>query len=276
VTVLITGASGFLGTATVVAARRAGLDVTPIARNASAGKMGVDLEDLFALEKVLNAVQPAAIINCAAVVDFRTGVLAQQYRVNTLAPAVMAGWAARHDALIVQASTAVVHGVRVERVGPMTSIHPDTDYGRSKWLAEEMIQASGCPAAVIRFAGIFGRAGPEHLALNAAIRHARDGAPPTIIGTGAARRNYVYLEDAASALVQCVTARLVGIFRMGGATVSSVREMFEAVCEVYQLREAPLVTPGQDGPDQIVEASPELMPGRSFLAGLIADRGSRA
>jgi nucleoside-diphosphate-sugar epimerase len=274
VTVLITGAAGFLGAATADAARRSGLDVTPVVREASPGKIGVDLEDLVSLRKTLDAVRPAAIINCAAVVDFGTGQLARQYRVNSLAPAVMAGWAAQYDTLMVQASTAVVHGVRVERVGPTTPIHLDTDYGRSKWLAEEMIQASGCRAAIIRFGGIFGGEGAHHLTLNTAIRGARKGSRPTIIGTGRARRNYVYLEDAASALVQCVVAPLVGVFRMGGATVLSVREMLEAVCDVYQLADKPLVIPGQDGPDQIVDTSGELTPGRSFLEGLIADRGA--
>lgn len=270
--VLVTGAAGFLGGATVDAARIAGLDVTPIARRASAGDVCVDLEDSSALIKVLDAVRPDAIINCAAVVDFGTGVLTRQYRVNALAPAVMAEWAARHNALLVQASATLVHGARVDRVGPTTPINPDTDYGRSKWLAEEMIRSSGCRAAIIRFGGIFGRAGPDHLGLNAAIRAVREGASPTLIGTGSARRNYVYVGDAAAALVQCVVAPLVGIFRMGGANVTSVREMLETVCEVYQLDKEPLVRPGSDGPDQIVETSPELTPGRSFLAGLIADR----
>jgi UDP-glucose 4-epimerase len=185
----------------------------------------------------------------------------------------MAEWAARHDALMVQPSTVAVHGVRVEKVGRNTPINADTDYGLSKWLAEEMIQASGCRAAIIRFGGIFGGAGPHHLALNRVLRDAREGAPPTIVGSGSARRNYVYVEDAANALVHCVVAPLYGVFTMGGNNVSSVREMLEAVSDVYGLPQRPLVKPGRDGPDQIVETSPELPPGRSFVEALIADRG---
>jgi len=194
VKLLITGATGFLGSATVSAARSAGLDVTAVSRSALPGHVGVDLEDHPALARILDHVSPAAIINCAAVIDFGSGMLARQYRVNTLAPAVMAGWAARHDALLVQASTIAVHGARVVRVDASTRLNPDTDYGRSKWLAEEMIQAAGCRAAVVRFGGLFGRASGDHLALNAAIRAAGEGTLPTVRGTGMAKRNYVYVE----------------------------------------------------------------------------------
>ena len=270
-TVLVTGATGFLGAATISAARAAGLAVTPVAHHASGGNVAVDLEDQGALNDVLNAVQPDAIINCAAIVDFGTALAASQYRVNSLAPAIMAAWAARQNALMVQASTIVIHGAGVERVGPSTPVNLDSNYARSKWLAEEMIRAAGCPAAIVRLGGLFGRGGPKHLRLNSVIEGARGGKVPTLVGAGSARRNYVYVADAAAALVQCVVTPLVGTFRMGGATPTSIREMLDAVCDAYQLGERPLTQPGSDGRDQIVESSPELITGRSFRDALLAD-----
>jgi nucleoside-diphosphate-sugar epimerase len=272
VIVLVTGASGFLGAATVDVARRAGLTVVPTARRGSDGVIGVDLEDVPALVATLDDVQPEAIINCAAVADFGSGVLARQYRTNALAPALMAAWAGRHNTLVVQASATMVHGLRTERIGPTTRLNPDTDYARSKWLAEEMIGASGCRSATIRFAGIFGRSGPGHLGINTAIRKAENGSSPTVVGKGRARRNYVHVEDAAAALVHCVQTQQAGVFLMGGADTLSIREMLEAVMQVYSPRGELAFTPGMEARDQIVETSPELPPGRSFLEALRDER----
>jgi nucleoside-diphosphate-sugar epimerase len=272
VTVLVTGASGFLGAATVELADRIGLTVVATARRGSDRVIGVDLEDVLALVAMLDDVQPAAIINCAVVADFGSGVLAKQYRTNALAPAVMAGWAVRHNTLLVQASASIVHGSRTQRIGPTTGVNPDTDYARSKWLAEEMIRASGCRSAIIRFAGIFGRSGPSHLGINTAIRNAANGSPPTVVGRGRARRNYVHVQDAAAALVHCVQSDQTGVFMMGGADTLSIREMLEAVVRVYSPSEKLVFTPGMEATDQIVETSPELPRSRSFLDALRDER----
>lgn len=269
---MVTGATGFLGAATVDVARRAGLTVVPTARRGSHAVIAVELEDVPALLAVLDEVRPTAIINCAVVADFGAHVLERQYQTNALAPAVMAAWARRHNALVVQPSASIVHGARTERIGPTTPVNPDTDYARSKWLAEEMIRASGCRTAIIRFAGIFGYSGPAHLGLNAAIRGAQTGSPPVVVGSGRARRNYVHVEDAATALVYCVRTPLLGVFRMAGRDVLSIREMLEAVCQVYRPRGELSFTPGVEGSDQIVETSPELPPGRSFLEALRDER----
>ena len=53
--------------------------------------------------------------------------------------------------------------------GSQTPDRPDTDYGRSKWLAERNIDQSGCRAVSLRLSGLFGRSGPAHLGLNRAL-----------------------------------------------------------------------------------------------------------
>jgi dTDP-4-dehydrorhamnose reductase len=230
------------------------------------------MADVCAVRKLLDSVRPAAIINCAALVDFGAAVMERLYAVNTLAPATMAEWAARHGAHLVHVSSISVHGARVTRAWREAPIEPDTDYGRSKWLAEECIRASRCPSAIVRFSGLFGRNGAPHVGVNAAIRAAAMGESPVIFGSGAARRNYLHVEDAAGALVHCVRASLEGLFWMGGREVMSIREILAAVSEIYLAGRAPLQREGPEGRDQIVESSPELPQGRTVREALLLER----
>src|SRR4030095_16351886 len=85
---------------------------------------------------LLTEIQPEAIVNCAARVDFGAEVLTGLFPVNVQAPALLAQWCRAKDAYLVQASTIAVHGVRVAEAGPAASIDPDTDYGRSQWLTQ--------------------------------------------------------------------------------------------------------------------------------------------
>ena len=120
---------------------------------------------------------------------------------------------------------------------------------------------------MIRFGGIFGPTGPEHLGVNRAIRRAQSGRVPTMVGTGSTKRNYIYLEDAAAGVRSCVAGALTGLFYAGGATLL-IREMLQSICDVWLPGQAPEVRDGEDAPDQLVHVSPELGPVRTFLEAL--------
>ncbi len=272
--ILVTGAGGFLGSAVLRVARAAGLSAIGSGRTGT--EYDIDLEDPCALLTALDRLRPSAIINCAVRAEFGSGVLANLYGVNVLAPALMAGWTAKTQGRLIHASATLVHGSRAEQVDENSPVNPDTDYGRSKALAEELIRASGCKAAIVRLAGIFGKGGPEHLGLNRAIREATAGRPPVLKGTGSARRNYVYVDDAASALVHCATSGLSGTFHLAGPEGHSIGEMLEMVCEVFLPGTRPVVSAGKDGPSQIVNSSAVLPPGRSFRAALLNEASMTA
>jgi nucleoside-diphosphate-sugar epimerase len=269
--VLITGAEGFLGTASTAALSAARFDVRAVTRRPGrVGAIECDLADPRAVCALLAAVEPEAIVNLAAAADFSPGVLPLLYPVNTLCPALMANWCAANSAYLVQASMAV-HGREAARFDVQQPGAPQTDYGRSKWLAEEAIAASGCPSGVIRLGGIFGSRGPAHLGLNRAIAEAQSRKRPTIVGHGSARRNYIHVDDAAAGIVACVTGRLRGVFYAAGE-IQTIRDMLQAVCDVWLPGEVPFEQTGPEAADQIVEASPELGPVRPFRAGLEACR----
>lgn len=264
----MTGGDGFLGSAVVRQLNTLDAQVMPVTRRigGSHGATFCDLGDPTAVCRLLNDCEPDCIVCVAAVADFGRDVLPSLYPVNTLCPAIMADYCRRHDAHLIFTSMAV-HGRQVERFGPETPVRPETDYGISKWLAEQAITASGCRAAIIRFGGIFGPTGPEHLGINRAIRQAQAGVVPAAVGTGAARRNYIYIEDAAAGVRTCVANGLTGLFFSGGESLS-FREMLQSICDVWLPGRGPVMRAGDDGPDQLVHVSPELGPTRTFREAL--------
>jgi len=268
--VLVTGAKGFLGNATTVALRTSGHEVVATGKKTGGELIGCDLTVPSGIEVLLKKCRPDAIINCAAEVDFGDGVLNKLYPINALAPAVMCLWAAANGAYFVQVSSVAVQGVRSRFIDEFTPIDPDTDYGLSKWLAEEMVRASGAECSVVRFCGIFGVGGAKHLGINKAINNARIGVAPTIRGGGAAKRNYIHISDAAAALEACVGNRLNGVQWAAGREVNSIAEILDTLCEVYEL-EGPLSEEGQEGIDQVVKSSKALPLGKTLSEALVSE-----
>lgn len=267
---LVTGATGFLGKATVQRLEADGYDVTATGRRKSDGIVECDLADPEALWRMLEDVAPAAVVNCAAEVDFSAASLPRQYAVNVLAPGVIAGWAAARGAHLVHASTILVHGIRTRRIGPNSPLKPDSDYGRAKLLAEQLIEASGCKHTLLRFCGLYGTGGPSHLGLNRAIDLARDGTPPVLVGKGKALRNYLYVDDASTMIVHCLKTELVGTHLAAGSESLRFADMLHLICTRFLADRAPERRDGSEAEDQVVELSPGL-PGTRPMAQVLAE-----
>jgi nucleoside-diphosphate-sugar epimerase len=269
--VLVVGASGFLGSALAGQFRKEGGCVSASSRTSGDPETACDLQRPEQIRVMLDRVQPAVVVNCAVVADFSAGSLSRQYAVNVLAPAVMAQWCAERGTHLVQISGSLVCSARAAMVGPDTPVNPDTDYGRAKWLAEQMIEASGCRAAVLRFGGIYGLGGPRHLGLNRALDGAMSGQVPVLTGEGTGKRNYVHVDDAAGMIVHAVRHQLTGTHLAAGAETLSIRDMLQTVCDVLLPGTTPVRQPGFDTSDTIVASSPHLpasRPLREVLKGL--------
>lgn len=267
--VLILGARGFLGAAAMERlAGRADYTVIGTARGQTDGLLPCDLADIEALTGLLDAVRPDAIVNCAVTADFSRGVLERLYPVNTLVPGVLALWCARRNTHLVQVSGTLVHGSSADHFGEATPTDPDNDYAISKMLAEDLIRAAGARAAVLRFGGLYGSNGPDHLGLNRAIRAAREGIAPTVYASGSAKRNYLHADDAAAMIEYCLDAKLEGVRWAGGPETLSIREIMQAVCDVYIPGGHPTMLDGTEAIDQIVVTSPDLPAGRPMRDAL--------
>ena len=280
-TVLVLGGRGFIGSAVAGSLSRTGLRVVTASRAAAsppragergAGSILVDLRDVRSTQDHIMRLRPSVIVNCAAAVDFRPSAdVKDLWRLNALLPSVLAGMSLELDAHLIHLSGSLVHGSRPVLAAAGVEPAPDSAYGESKLLADEMITASGAAATVLRLPGVFGRSGPEHLGLNRAIADAASGRPVVLTGAGTARRNYVSSLQVADLVQFSIVAGPLGVAYVGGQTLS-IRTYLETVASAYGV---PLESAdGDPGQDSLVEADPRLPELADFEAALLRDRDS--
>ncbi len=118
--------------------------------------------DLLAPETYgLAAQQAEVVIHAAALVSLRNGPEFEQANVGTTDAllTVLQSSAALQRLVFISSISAIDRPLSVRAVGPLTEAstpHPNSDYGRSKLQAEQLVQASGLPYTVLRPAYIFG------------------------------------------------------------------------------------------------------------------------
>lgn len=126
----------------------------------------IELAQHQLLEAELERISPRIIVNAAAytAVDRAEDEAELARAINHRAVGVLAGWAARNDALLVQYSTDYIFAGDAwipydedAKPGPLSA------YGRSKWAGEEAVRASGCDHLIFRTAWIYAAHGHNFL-----------------------------------------------------------------------------------------------------------------
>lgn len=276
--VLVTGASGFIGGESVKALMQAGWRVTCGGRS-QCDVLGCDVIplDLINPGEILalaDAVHFDAIVHLGAHIGWSGATEIEMYLPNVISSGCLAYLANQWRAHLVFSSGAVVCGVRKNYIAPDSPAAPDTAYAQTKWLAEQLIVAGCARHCILRIGGVFGLHGPEHLGLNRAINDALKGIPPSLVGSGNALRNYIYVKDVAHAIVYALENDISGTHLLSGSDVQSISGMLNKVCEVFLPGQTPVGKDGGEASDQVVSASPSLPKSRSFLDALVDIRDS--
>lgn len=272
-TVLVTGATGFIGRAAVSALADAGWNIVRGSRStsesAAGGVVRLDLSEpatLFALEK---GIRFDAIVHLGAHVGWFGETSSDFFVPNVLSTGYLAYLANLWGAHLIFASTAIVHGVRKEAIEADSPLCPDTPYAKSKWLGEQLLAESHAKHCVFRIAGVFGAGGPAHLGLNRSIDGAIKGEPPLQIGSGGALRNYVYVKDVAQAIVYALQERLEGTHLLAGHEVMPISAMLREICDTFSPSLHPASKDGPVAMSQVIKPSDSLPATRSFREALI-------
>lgn len=276
--VLVTGASGFIGKPTVMALKQAGWHVTAAVRQTGLHPgqdvLQLDLgrpDSILALDKSRRF---DAIVHLGAHIGWSAATGGQMYVPNVLSTGCLAELARRWCSHIVYASAAVVCGVRTERIAEESPVILDTPYAYTKWLGEQLIEASGAAHCILRIGGVFGVRGPSHLGINRAIKNALEDEVPVQIGAGRAIRNYLYVEDVARTITHVLEEGVCGRHLMAGSETLSVAAMLQTICDVFLPGQEPILKDGEEASDQVVQPSPGLPPSRSFHDALFDMRSA--
>ena len=174
------------------------------------------------------------------------------------------------NAKIIFASTAIVCGSKTSLINSGSHLHPDTPYAESKLEAERIIIKAKTNHCILRFCGLWGERGPEHLMLNRAINKALDGKAPTIYGSGRAVRNYLYVRDAAEIVIDSLNEQKQGTYLVGGEERLSISEMLQKVCQVFLPGQVPQHVEHEEALDQIIESTYTILNKIRFHEALIA------
>lgn len=278
-TALVTGATGFIGRATVSALENAGWTVTKGIRSTgqtlSTGVIHLDLAEPMAILALASQVRFDAIVHLGAHVGLSGETELEMFVPNTLSTGCLAHLACLWDAKLIFASTAIIHGAKKEAIESDAPVTPDTAYANSKWLGEQLLAASQARHCILRIAGVFGCGGPVHLGLNRAIDGAMKGVAPVQSGSGQALRNYAYVKDVAQTIAYVLQERIEGIHLLAGSEVLPVSAMLQAVCDTFQPGQHPVVQAGPEAMSQVIQPSPHLPKTRGFREALADIRDSR-
>ena len=271
--VLVTGATGFIGGHVLDSLREAGFEAIGAVRKLDSSAIHdqvlLDLERPETILALRSNDPFDAIVHFGAQVGFDGASQASMYLPNVVATGLLAAIAKEWDAHLIYASAAIVCGARSERIRDTVHACPDTDYARTKYLGEILNAASGARYCNLRIGGVFGASGPSHLGLNRAIDGALRGEVPTLVGSGAALRNYVYVKDVADAVTFSLLNGICGTHLLAGKDVLSVSQMLDEICRVFLEGRSPVIEEGSDAKSQVIETSECMLVGRSFSDALI-------
>lgn len=230
-TVLVTGAAGFIGSSLVDALLRRGDEVVGLdnfdpyydparkRRNLAAALadprfelVEADVLDASRLRALIDRRRPEGIVHLAALVSNRRSLAAaaakDYFTVNAGGTAaLLAACAGGRLRSFVFVSTGNVydHAAAAPFREGVTPEHPRTPYARSKKAAESLVLAAaadnGLPATVLRLFTVYGpRQRPDmvHYRFTAALL---GGKPLTLIGAGSDLRDYIHVRDACAAIM---------------------------------------------------------------------------
>jgi len=232
--VLVTGGTGFVGTAIVHELRARGLDVRALVRSPRSAERvkAWDVETAFGDVTDATSVLAAAR-GCTHVIHL---------------VAIIRGRASDFERVMVGGTQNVIAAARTagaERLVHMSALPLEehnrtlTPYFAAKWQMEQDVKASGIEHVVFRPSFVFGRSGG---ALPTFIRQVRLSPAVTVIGSGRQRLQPVWIDDVAAHFAAALElpAAANRTFELGGPDVVTWDELYSRIAKTLRKRR-PLV-----------------------------------
>jgi nucleoside-diphosphate-sugar epimerase len=230
--VLITGASGYVGSATATRMLGAGIQVVGLSRKPCLvipenDQAIFDISVPGVAAEIVRNVSPCeAIVHAAASLDhdlFAPGVSLA----NCLGTQEMLKLASLWKSYFIYISSVPVIGM--PRNLPITEDHPvapPSAYHASKLFGEHLVRLAseqGIRGATLRLTSPVGPAMPPGRIFSVFVSHAAKSKPIQLAGKGGRRQDYVDVRDVARAIEKCLAARSQGIYNVAsGRAVSNL------------------------------------------------------
>lgn len=238
---LVTGGSGHLGKAILRQLQRSHPDAEVVAvasRPESARRLAEHGFRAVALDLVASELRWEgrfdALFHCAARMD--PCAPAELFQANVLGTARLLDSLRGRVDYVVHASSIAVY----EQSG---------FYGPSKRMAEQVARnwavQTSTPLLMLRLASLYGPGETLQRALPTFFQRALAHEPITLGALGRARRNYLYVRDAAERMVGCLAGRPTGCCDLAGERVVTLKTLAEAVIKACESRSELVLMPGR-------------------------------
>lgn len=241
-TIVVTGSSGFLGSALMAALERAGLDRLGIDRRppASAGTPALLADLLGADPAVEDALRTAdAVVHLAACAGVRERVSERTRSRDTVQTcALVSRLVPRHVPLLVASSSSVYGGARGRACREDDTLRPRGSYARSKMEVEGLCAwraAFGGQVTVLRPFTVIGEGQRPDMALARWAVAARAGQPLSVLGSLERTRDVTDVRAVAAALVGLLQRGGNGCVNVGGGRPRSLGALVAAVGRALDL-----------------------------------------
>lgn len=257
--ILVTGATGLLGSHAVRALRAAGHDVVAPARSA------LDLLAPGAAER-LAIDRPAVIVHAAAVLPL-AATQEEAARANRrIDDAVVAACGALGARLIYLSGTSV-YGDAPPPWSERTPPRPVGAYVQAKLAGEEAARAAlGDRALSLRISAPYGPGQRARTVIQVFIEAALANRPLRHHGSGAREQVFTAAEDVAVAVVRAVERpEAAGVVNIAGARPISMKALAELVVRAIPGSRSEVVASGEPDPQEAYRAAVELGRARELL-----------
>ncbi|MHB8693423.1 MAG: NAD-dependent epimerase/dehydratase family protein [Solirubrobacteraceae bacterium] len=288
VTILVTGATGFIGRHLVAHLRGNGATMIGASRHAYRDDRGeyevADVTQLREVEQLFARTEPTVVVHLAAAIP--DGALSDRNCFELcVAGSLAVVEACRSGGVpLVHASSTAVYGqmtgsVRREDAFPA----PDSLYGAGKLVGDvlvaELTRSAGVPACALRISAPYGPGNARSSVVNRFLLAALRAEDIPLHGIGSREQDFTYVGDVVAAIECAVSRQASGVFNIATGSSSSMLELAEAVLRAVPGTGSRIVPTGDADPQEGYRAALDVGKARGGLgwsAQVSLDEGLRA
>src|SRR3569832_1051149 len=239
-TILVTGASGLLGSRVVPLLARSLPDARIIAANRNTG----DLKEKELWTKLPKTI--SAEIHLAAFIPWKPEQRNDErvLRENLLPIELQAEHSNSWPGLqqVIYSSSVSVYEPTGEWLDESSTASPASLYGIAKLRGEELLRGmKGVRVATLRFTSLYARGRYEGTVLPIMVQRAQDRQDLLIFGDGTRTQDFLHCEDAAQAVLLALQQEANDVYNIGTGTPVTMTELAETVTRVFSNGESKIV-----------------------------------
>lgn len=246
--VLVTGATGFIGSHLTNSLEKENVEVFAVARSVPKKQKGnvaffpVDLVTIDGLRKLPKNID--TIFHCAAFIpsDKADKYLSDCLTGNVVATAHLLNWAVSNNVKqFVHSSSIAVYGtVTKGKIDESFRPNPTTVYGLSKKLADDVVGyfSRQIITTILRYPSVYGPGMKDNTILPKLIDLAKKGQTITIHGSGSRTQDFIFVADVVAANLGAARKRVPGLFLIGSGRQTSLSTLAKAIIRVANSQSA--------------------------------------